>query len=194
MLETFRYYDCKHCELLGYILGIFLIMTSIFSDCMELLAEYCKQLHGQNTALIGPCCWDKNIPRELNQYCGYWYPGSLYCQVISNHDIDHMINVPASSMWTDFNFQGHQFWEITENKCFLIPGANSARQEYKSTYTARKWMGTYSSTVATDGLVLKHQTISTHSGDQISHCIWPYTWKIISFWVNNIRKSNHILK
>ena len=29
------------------------------------------------------------------------------------------------------------------------------------------------STVATDGLVLKHQAISTHKADQKMHGIWP---------------------
>ena len=48
------------------------------------------------------------------------------------------------------------------------------------------------STVATDALVLKHQTISTHSADQI--CIAfdqfkkKYIKKIIIFIVNNIKK------
>ena len=44
----------------------------------------------QNLRAFNPLwCWEWNIQGELGQYHGFWCPGSLHCQVISNFDIDY---------------------------------------------------------------------------------------------------------
>ena len=69
-----------------------------------------------------------NVPGKLDQYHGYWCPGSLCCQVISNHCIDCWINGSSYSTRKAFCVPA-LLRHITQcNYIFRFPITNSAWQ------------------------------------------------------------------
>ena len=78
-------------------------------------------------------------------------------------------------------------WFVTNPFVIWIPHVFNVNKH-------RETHGCVVSTAATDALVLKHQVISILNANLNIHCIGPVSYKSITLMLDNIRKSNYVLK